>query len=250
MKPNLPLFLGVNIDHVATLRQVRGTRYPHILEAALLAEEGGADGITVHLREERRHIQDEDIYQLQRHIGSRLNFEMAATEEMLQIACDLKPAFVCLVPEKRHELTTEGGLDVCADEGGLKIKVERLQRAGIQVSLFIDPDLSQVSAAHRVGAPFVELHTGAYAELPYGIAQHQAYERIAIAAAAAHQQGLIVNAGHGLHYHNSRGIAEIPVIHELNIGHSIVARAVMTGLKEAVREMKHLMVQARGSFKA
>lgn len=237
-----PILLGVNIDHIATVRQARRIHYPDMVHAALLAEEGGADGITVHLREDRRHIQDEDVFRLQQAIGSRLNFEMAATDEMVQIARELKPAYCCLVPEKREELTTEGGLNVLIQESELKTKVELLQQAGIKVSLFIDPDMLQIEAAKRVGAELIELHTGAYAESRL---MQTELLRLEKAAEYADQLGLVVNAGHGLHYHNTQAIARIVQLHELNIGHSIVARALFVGLREAVKEMKHLMQMAR-----
>ncbi len=222
--------LGVNIDHVATLRQARGTPYPDILKAAHEAEEGGADGITVHLREDRRHIQLEDVEILKANIRTRLNLEMAATEEMVKIAQRIKPAYCCLVPEKRQELTTEGGLDVLQNEAYIKQVCSRLQDSGIKVSLFIDADKKQIDAALRVGAPLIEIHTGDY-ELP----------KIKSAAAYAQQCGLIVNAGHGLNYDNVTAIAEISGLYELNIGHGIVAEAIFCGIKNAVQKMKRLV---------
>lgn len=240
----LPPLLGVNIDHVATLRQARGTRYPEPVQAALLAEQAGADGITAHLREDRRHIQDQDIQRLQAMIHTRLNLEMAVTDEMLAIAEQLQPAFCCLVPERREELTTEGGLDVLGQEAKIRDAVWRLTGAGIQVSLFIDPDAEQITAAQRCGAQIIELHTGEYAEAA-GAAQQAALERIAEAASYAHGKGLQVNAGHGLHYHNVQAIAALPEIVELNIGHAIVARAVLDGMSNAVADMKALLRQAR-----
>ncbi len=222
--------LGVNIDHVATLRQARGTRYPDILKAAQEAEAGGADGITVHLREDRRHIQLEDVKILKKNIKTRLNLEMAATEEMVTIALDIKPAYCCIVPEKREELTTEGGLDVLKQEEYIKAVCIKLKAAGIKVSLFIGPEVKQIDAACRTGAPLIEIHTGEY-NLPH----------IKSAAEYAQQKGLIVNAGHGLNYENVQAIARIPGIYELNIGHSIVCEAVFRGMKNAVQEMKRLV---------
>lgn len=239
------LLLGVNIDHVATLRQARGTRYPDTVLAAALAEEAGADGITVHLREDRRHIQDRDIYLLRDTLQTRMNFEMAVTDEMIGIACDVKPAHCCLVPEKREELTTEGGLDVIGQLDKIRRAVQTLNEQGIEVSLFIDPDVKQIDAVVEAGAPVIELHTGAYAEACNAAEQKVELERIRKAAAYAYKRGLIVNAGHGLHYHNVEQIAEIPQLNELNIGHGIVARAVFVGLKEAVREMRQLMMEAQ-----
>ncbi len=240
-----PLLLGVNIDHIATLRQARGTRYPNPVQAALIAEQTGADSITAHLREDRRHIQDRDIYLLKEMIHTRLNMEMAVTDEMLSIAEDVKPHACCLVPEKRQELTTEGGLDVAANKEHMLRVCERLGAAGIEVSLFIDPEEKQIDAAVAAGAPVIELHTGGYADAETGQRRNQALERIRKAAAYAQNCGLQVNAGHGLQHHNVEEICKIPQIVELNIGHSIVARAVMTGLAESVREMKKIMRAAR-----
>lgn len=239
------LLLGVNIDHVATIRQARGTRYPDTVQAAALAEEAGADGITIHLREDRRHIQDRDVYLLKETLQTRMNFEMAVTEEMVAIAEDVKPAHCCLVPEKREELTTEGGLDVAGQEERVKEACDRLAAAGIEVSLFIDPEPAQIDATIRCGAPVIELHTGAYAEAESAVEQTEELKRIREAAAYAYQKGLIVNAGHGLHYHNVEQIAEIPEMNELNIGHGIIARALFVGLKEAVSEIKQQMLQAQ-----
>lgn len=239
-----PIFLGVNIDHVATLRQVRGAIYPDPVHAAALAEMAGADGITVHLREDRRHIIDRDVEVLKHTLKTRMNLEMAATDEMVAIACRIQPQFVCLVPERRAELTTEGGLDVIANSARLQQVVAQLAAAGIQVSLFIDADAEQLDAAKAVGAPYVELHTGRYAD-SQGAAQQAELARIAAAARHGHAIGLNVNAGHGLHYHNVAPIAALPELEELNIGHAIIARAVLTGLPDAVREMKRLMVEAR-----
>lgn len=235
------ILLGVNIDHIATLRQARGTQYPDPVYAAALAEEAGADGITVHLREDRRHIQDRDIYVLKDTLSTRMNLEMAITDEMITIAEDVKPAHCCLVPEKREELTTEGGLDVLGNEPQVADAVKRLTAAGIEVSLFIDPQPEQLQAAIRCGAPVVELHTGAYAEAATHDVELSELERVKQAVEFGLSKGLIVNAGHGLHYHNVEPVAAIPGINELNIGHAIIARAVFTGLPEAVREMKRLM---------
>ncbi|MDC8804326.1 pyridoxine 5'-phosphate synthase [Halomonas pacifica] len=235
------ILLGVNIDHIATLRQARGTRYPDPVQAALLAEEAGADGITVHLREDRRHIQERDVRLLAEVLNTRMNLEMAVTEEMLTLAEAVRPAHVCLVPEKREELTTEGGLDVVGGFAAIAAACTRLAAAGCEVSLFIDPEPSQIEAAAKAGAPVIELHTGAYAEAS-GEAARQEHERIAAAAELADELGLIVNAGHGLHYHNVEAIAAIPGLHELNIGHAIIARSLFVGLKEAVAEMKRLII--------
>ncbi|QEA40120.1 pyridoxine 5'-phosphate synthase [Pistricoccus aurantiacus] len=235
------ILLGVNIDHIATLRQARGTRYPDPVQAALLAEEAGADGITVHLREDRRHIQERDIRLLSEVLNTRMNLEMAVTDEMLALAEEVRPANVCLVPEKREELTTEGGLDVAGQQQAIDDACRRLAAAGCEVSLFIDPEPAQIHAAKKAGAPVIELHTGAYAEAG-GEAQTREYARLATAAELAFDLGLIVNAGHGLHYHNVEAIAAIPGLHELNIGHAIIARGLFVGLKEAVAEMKRLMI--------
>jgi pyridoxine 5-phosphate synthase len=238
------LHLGVNVDHVATLRQARRTTYPDPLFAALIAEQAGADSITIHLREDRRHIQDRDVRMCKEALQTRLNLEMAATEEMVRIAREVRPADVCLVPEKRTEVTTEGGLDVLGQQDSLKEVCARLKDAGIRVSLFIDPEPEQLEAAVRVGAPVVELHTGAYADAQ---GEHRAKELSRIESAARHASalGLTVHAGHGLHYHNVQPIAAIPEIVELNIGHSIVARALIDGMAAAVKDMKRLMLQAR-----
>lgn len=236
--------LGVNIDHVATLRNARGVSYPEPVQAAAIAEQAGADGITIHLREDRRHITDRDVELLAQTIHTRMNFEMAMTDEMINIACAIKPKYVCLVPEKREELTTEGGLDVVGQLSRARDVVAQLSEAGIEVSLFVDPDVHQLEAAREVGAPLVELHTGHYAELN-GEPQKQALRGIQKAAREAKAFGLIVNAGHGLHYHNTTDIAAIPELFELNIGHAIISRAVFTGLDQAVREMKQILNQAR-----
>ena len=240
-----PIYLGVNIDHVATLRQARGTYYPEPVHAALMAEQAGADGITVHLREDRRHIIDRDVFVLRQTIATRLNFEMAVTDEMLGIATQLKPDFACFVPEKRQELTTEGGLEVAGQLSRITAAVSQMREQNILVSLFIDADHQQIEAAAKSGAPYIEIHTGKYAETTDAKAQHVELKRITEAAEFAASLGLIVNAGHGLHYHNVQPIAAIPQMHELNIGHAIVARAVFSGLDAAVREMKRLMVEAR-----
>lgn len=240
-----PIFLGLNIDHVATLRQARGTRYPDPIKAALDAEMAGADSITLHLREDRRHIQDEDVSRISAVRQTKVNLEMAATEEMVQIAIEHQPEDVCLVPEKREELTTEGGLDVVSQTEWLTDVCTRLAKAGCRVSLFIDPDEAQIKAAKQVGAPVIELHTGTYAELETPTEVEAEIARIQQAAQFAHQLGLVVNAGHGLHYHNVQPIAAMKEIEELNIGHAIIAQAVYSGLPEAIREMKRLMVEAR-----
>jgi pyridoxine 5-phosphate synthase len=240
-----PIYLGVNIDHVATVRQARGSQYPEPVHAALLAEQAGADGITVHLREDRRHIQDRDVFLLKETIQTRLNFEMGVTDEMLAIAKKLNPHFCCLVPEKRQELTTEGGLDVAGQFKHIEKAVKTLTDDGILVSLFIDADLTQISAAAKAGAPYIEIHTGAYADATCPKVQQAELERIRRAAEHAHALGIVVNAGHGLHFHNVQAIAAIPEMYELNIGHALIARAIFTGLGPAVAEMKRLMVEAR-----
>jgi pyridoxine 5-phosphate synthase len=238
------LLLGVNIDHVATLRQARGGRSPDPLLAALAAEQNGADFITLHLREDRRHIQDRDVRALRAALQTRMNLEIAATPEMLAIALEVQPRDVCLVPEKRTEVTTEGGLDVASQMEPIAQACRRLAAGGIRVSLFIDPDTEQVDAAARAGAPVVELHTGSYAEAQ-GAERGRELARLALAARRATAAGLAANAGHGLDYHNVGPVASIPELVELNIGHAIVARAVTTGLGPAVREMKRLMTAAR-----
>jgi pyridoxine 5-phosphate synthase len=234
------LLLGVNIDHVATIRQARGTDYPSVLEAAAAAEQAGADAITVHLREDRRHIQDAEVEALCRQVSTRVNLEMAVTEEMLAIAERNRPADVCLVPEKRQELTTEGGLDVLVQLPQVRSACRRLAEAGIRVSLFIDPEPGQLQAAKDCGAPVVELHTGRYADAG-PVDRSVELERIVAAAAYGHSIGLQVNAGHGLNYDNVRPIVAIPELVELNIGHAIVARALFVGLSQAVREMRELL---------
>ncbi|NAW69047.1 pyridoxine 5'-phosphate synthase [Vibrio sp. V27_P1S3P104] len=239
------ILLGVNIDHVATLRNARGTRYPDPVHAAEIAERAGADGITVHLREDRRHIQDRDVRILRETIQTRMNLEMAVTDEMVEIALQTKPEFVCLVPEKREELTTEGGLDVVGQLAKIKAATEKLTAAGIKVSLFIDADKEQIDAAKACGAPFIELHTGHYADAICDDEQQSELKKIAAAAAYADDQGITVNAGHGLTYHNVSAIAAIPEIYELNIGHSIIGRALFDGLDKAVAEMRCIMQSAR-----
>ena len=238
------MLLGVNIDHVATLRQARGTRYPDPVKAALDAEEAGADGITVHLREDRRHIQERDVLLLRDVLQTRMNFEMGITEQMMAFAETIRPAHICLVPETRQELTTEGGLDVAGQEARIKAVVERLVRTGAQVSLFIDPDERQIEASRRVGAPAVELHTGRYADAPTPTEVAEELQRIVDGVAFGVGQGLIVNAGHGLHYHNVEAVAAIKGINELNIGHALVAHALFAGFKAAVAEMKALILAA------
>ncbi len=242
--PSVGIALGVNIDHVATLRQARRVHYPDPVHAALLAEQSGADSITLHLREDRRHIQDRDVLLMRQVLETRMNLEMALTEEMIRIAREVKPQDCCLVPESRREVTTEGGLDVAAQLARVGDACKALGASGIRVSLFIDPDAFQVEAAQRAGAPVVELHTGAYAEAVGG-ARAIELERVRSAAQHAASLGLTVNAGHGLNYHNVQPIAAIREIVELNIGHSIVARAVFDGLSKAVRDMKELMRAAR-----
>jgi len=238
------IHLGVNIDHIATLRQARGTRYPDPIQAAIEAEEAGADGITLHLREDRRHIQDRDVDMLKNILQTRMNLEMAVTEEMLSIAERIQPEHCCLVPEKREELTTEGGLNVIAQIEKISQACERLGSRGIEVSLFIDPDPKQIDAAIRCKAPTIEIHTGHYADATHSTEQQSELKRIKDAVQYAHVKGLIVNAGHGLNYHNTQAIAAIPNIFELNIGHAIIARSVFTGLKQAVKDMKTLIVSS------
>ena len=242
---NQPILLGVNIDHVATLRQSRGTVYPDPVQAALEAEQAGADAITLHLREDRRHIQERDVRMIADVLGTRMNLEMAVTDEMLEFAEQLRPAECCLVPERREELTTEGGLDVAGQSGRIREACERLAAVGTRVSLFIDADPRQVDAAAEVGAPVIEIHTGHYADAKNADQRRREYSRILKAVETGVANGLYVNAGHGLHYHNVEDIARIKAIRELNIGHAIIARAVFTGLQEAVREMKRLMREAR-----
>ena len=244
MTSNSTLKLGVNIDHVATLRQARGTAYPAPADAVRIAEASGADSITVHLREDRRHIQDADLEAIAAVMTTHMNLEMAVTDEMLGIAVAHCPSDCCLVPEKREELTTEGGLDVAGQLDRVAAACRRLADAGIRTSLFIDPDIAQLDAAVAAGAPVVELHTGAYAECT-GDEQRREFERVRAAAEYGASRGLVVNAGHGLHYDNVAAIARIPELDELNIGHAIISRAVLDGLAVAVSEMKRIMLEAR-----
>lgn len=239
------IYLGVNIDHIATLRNARGTKYPDPVHAADIAERAGADGITVHLREDRRHIQDRDVRLLRETLQTRMNLEMAVTDEMVGIALNVQPEYVCLVPEKRAELTTEGGLDVLGQHEKIKAATEKLTAAGIRVSLFIDADREQIDAAKMCGAPFVELHTGHYADAETEEEKQAELKKISAAASYAADLGLTVNAGHGLTYHNVAAIAKIPEIYELNIGHSIMGRAMFEGLDKAVLDMKLAMIEAR-----
>lgn len=233
--------LGVNIDHIATLRQARREAFPDPLLAAAEAVRGGADGIVMHLREDRRHIQDADLYNVRKKIKARLDLEMAATEEMQKIALDVLPDMVTLVPEKREELTTEGGLDVAGNVGGLRSFIEPLRKKKMNVSLFVDPDIGQVMASSKTGANFVEIHTGAYANAKTGAERSRELKKVAESAALARTLGLRVNAGHGLDYYNVGDIVRIPEIEELNIGFSVIARAVLAGIRAAVSEMKKAM---------
>ncbi len=239
------VLLGVNVDHVATLRQARGTRYPDPVQAALLAEEAGADGITIHPREDRRHIQDRDVWVLKETLQTRMNLEMAVTDAMIEFALKVKPEHCCLVPEKREELTTEGGLDVVAQEQKIKAACDSLRAEGIEVSLFIDADPAQIEASARCGAEAIEIHTGQYAEAHQRHQRELELEKVKEGVRLGLQHGLIVNAGHGLHYHNTLDIAKIPGINELNIGHSIIARALFSGLKDAVKDMRSILDQVR-----
>jgi len=234
--------LGLNIDHVATLRQARGSRYPNVVRAALICEEAGADAITLHLREDRRHIQDADVATLRAMLQTRMNLECAVTEEMINLALRTKPHDICLVPEKREELTTEGGLDVVKYFDAVQRATQRCSEAGIRVSLFIDADERQLDAAKKAGAPVVEIHTGKYADADSVPERTAELERIRRGVLHAHELGLQVNAGHGLHYHNVRPIVAIPHIEELNIGHSVIAEALFIGLEQAVKNMKALLV--------
>lgn len=237
--------LGVNIDHVATLRQARRTRYPSVIQAALAAEEAGADSITAHLREDRRHIQSRDIELLQELVQTRLNLEMAVTEEMVDVACRIRPHSACLVPERREELTTEGGLDVAGNLPRIQEVCARLGAAGVTVSLFVDAQPEQIEAAIKTGAPAVELHTGHYADAADDEERRTLLQRLAEMAHWAHEGGLRVHAGHGLNYHNVQSICRIEVIRELNIGHAIIARALFVGIAAAVAEMRALLVVSR-----
>jgi pyridoxine 5-phosphate synthase len=246
MPPRRPLRLGVNIDHVATVRQARGTAYPDPVEAGLIAAAAGAEGLTLHLREDRRHIQDDDVSRLVAASPVPVNLEMAVTEEMVALACRARPRFACLVPERRQELTTEGGLDVAGQLSLVRDAVARLTEAGIVTALFIDADGAQLEATLATGAPHIEIHTGVYAEAT-GEAQLAALSRIRRFAAEADAAGLEVHAGHGLHLANVGAIARIPEIVELNIGHSLIARALFVGLPAAVAEMRRTLSEARGS---
>jgi pyridoxine 5-phosphate synthase len=236
--------LGVNIDHVATIRQARGTKYPSVVQAALRAEQSGADSITLHLREDRRHMQDADIFALRPLLQTKMNLECAVTDEMLDIAIKVKPQDVCLVPERREERTTEGGLDVISHFDKVSAACKKLVVQNIRVSLFISPDLAQIDAAKKAGAPVIELHTGTFADAEDGATKAKELARIKAAVAHALKLGLVVNAGHGLHYHNVHEIAEIAGLEELNIGHAIVAHALFVGWDEAVREMKALIKES------
>ncbi len=240
-----PIQLGVNIDHIATIRQARGTRYPEPVQAAIMAEQAGADLITLHLREDRRHIQERDVLLIKEVLLTRMNLEMAVTEKIVAFAEKLRPHDVCLVPERREELTTEGGLDVLKQIGQISDACQRLAAVGTRVSLFIDAELAQIDAAVRVGAPVIEIHTGHFADATNEKVRRQEYQRICSAVKHAVAAGLQVNAGHGLNYHNVAEIAVIPEVCELNIGHAIIARALFSGFAEAVREMKRLMLEAR-----
>lgn len=237
--------LGVNIDHIATLRNARGTSYPDPVKAAVMAEEAGADAITLHLREDRRHIQDADVRKIRPLLVTRMNLESAITPEMIDFACDIKPNDVCLVPERRQELTTEGGLDVVRSFDIVASAVERLTDAGIRVSLFIDPEEEQIMAAHETGAPVIELHTGRYANAFDESSRRHELERVKAGVEEGIKNGLKVNAGHGLHYDNVMSVAAIDGIAELNIGHAIVAQAVFDGWEKAIRDMKALLIKAR-----
>jgi pyridoxine 5-phosphate synthase len=242
----MDIFLGVNIDHIATLRQVRGTRYPSLIDAAKICESSGADSITLHLREDRRHIQDQDVEELKFSLTTKMNLEMAATDEMLEIATKILPEDCCLVPEKRQELTTEGGLDVLSQLGRIKEVCSELSTNNIKASLFIDPDNYQIEAAVECGAPIIEIHTGHYADASSAAEMQKELQKISEACAYAHSLGLQVNAGHGLTLENTKAIAEINSVVELNIGHSIISRALFVGLGAATSEMKQLIQEARG----
>ncbi len=241
--------LGVNIDHVATIRQARGTKYPSVVQAALRAEQAGADSITLHLREDRRHMQDADIFALRPLLQTKMNLELAVTDEMIAIACQVKPQDVCLVPERREERTTEGGLDVVVHFDKVQVACKKLAENGIRVSLFIGPDIKQIDAAKKAGAPVVELHTGTFADAEDEATKAKELARIKHAVAHALKLGLVVNAGHGLHYHNVHEIAVIPGLEELNIGHAIVAHAIFVGWDNAVAEMKSLMKEAASGLR-
>ena len=242
----MDIFLGVNIDHIATLRQARGTHYPSLIDAAKICESSGADSITLHLREDRRHIQDQDVEELKSSLTTKMNLEMAATDEMLEIATKILPEDCCLVPEKRQELTTEGGLDVLTQLGRIKEVCSELSTNNIKASLFIDPDNYQIEAAVECGAPIIEIHTGHYADASSAAEKQKELQKISEACAYAHSLGLQVNAGHGLTLENTKAIAEINSVVELNIGHSIISRALFVGLGAATSEMKQLIQEARG----
>ena len=242
----MDIFLGVNIDHIATLRQARGTRYPSLIDAAKICESSGADSITLHLREDRRHIQDQDVEELKFSLTTKMNLEMAATDEMLEIATKILPEDCCLVPEKRQELTTEGGLDVLSQLGRIKEVCSELSTNNIKASLFIDPDNYQIEAAVECGVPIIEIHTGHYADASSTAEMQKELQKISEACAYAHSLGLQVNAGHGLTLENTKAIAEINSVVELNIGHSIISRALFVGLGAATSEMKQLIKEARG----
>ena len=242
----MDIFLGVNIDHIATLRQARGTRYPSLIDAAKICESSGADSITLHLREDRRHIQDQDVEELKFSLTTKMNLEMAATDEMLEIATKILPEDCCLVPEKRQELTTEGGLDVLSQLGRIKEVCSELSTNNIKASLFIDPDNYQIEAAVECGAPIIEIHTGHYADASSAAEMQKELQKISEACAYAHSLGLQVNAGHGLTLENTKAIAEVKSVIELNIGHSIISRALFVGLGAATSEMKQLIKEARG----
>ena len=242
----MDIFLGVNIDHIATLRQARGTRYPSLIDAAKICESSGADSITLHLREDRRHIQDQDVEELKFSLTTKMNLEMAATDEMLEIATKILPEDCCLVPEKRQELTTEGGLDVLSQLARIKEVCSELSTNNIKASLFIDPDNYQIEAAVECGAPIIEIHTGHYADASSAAEMQKELQKISEACAYAHSLGLQVNAGHGLTLENTKAIAEINSVVELNIGHSIISRALFVGLGAATSEMKQLIQEARG----
>ena len=237
----MDIFLGVNIDHIATLRQARGTRYPSLIDAAKICEGSGADSITLHLREDRRHIQDQDVEELKFSLTTKMNLEMAATDEMLEIATKILPEDCCLVPEKRQELTTEGGLDVLSQLGRIKEVCSELSTNNIKASLFIDPDNYQIEAAVECGAPIIEIHTGHYADASSAAEMQKELQKISEACAYAHSLGLQVNAGHGLTLENTKAIADINSVVELNIGHSIISRALFVGLGAATSEMKQLI---------
>ncbi|MDB0021769.1 pyridoxine 5'-phosphate synthase [Candidatus Pseudothioglobus singularis] len=242
----MDIFLGVNIDHIATLRQARGTRYPSLIDAAKICESSGADSITLHLREDRRHIQDQDVEELKFSLTTKMNLEMAATDEMLEIATKILPEDCCLVPEKRQELTTEGGLDVLSQLGRIKEVCSELSTNNIKASLFIDADNYQIEAAVECGAPIIEIHTGHYADASSAAEMQKELQKISEACAYAHSLGLQVNAGHGLTLENTKAIAEINSVVELNIGHSIISKALFVGLGAATSEMKQLIQEARG----